>query len=294
MKMATGQTLIYSGDDERHESGVAIMLSQEATKSLMEWTPINKRIITARFYSRYRRITIIQVYAPHNEREDEEKDHFYQELQEVLDSCNKNDIIIVMGDFNARAGNDNTGYERTMGIHGIGTQNENGERLCEFSQLNGLVIAGTLFPHKDIHKYTWVNPDSSVKSKIDHLLISGQWRSSVQDCRVQRGADANSDHYLVRTRIKLCISSHKNKNKVKPRLDVDRLKDEETRKKYCLAVRNKLEETRTESEDIEEVWEQQKNAHVKSAEEVLGYRKGKSKPWIGNNRWKLLDERTKK
>jgi hypothetical protein len=52
MKMASGQTLIYSGDEVLHEGGVAIMISQQAEKSLMEWTPVNKRILTARFYSK--------------------------------------------------------------------------------------------------------------------------------------------------------------------------------------------------------------------------------------------------
>lgn len=291
MRMATGQTLIYSGDEEQHEGGVAILISQQAEKSLMEWTPVNRRIITARFYSRYRRVTIIQVYAPHNEREEEEKEQFYQELQETLDGCNRNDITIIMGDLNAKVGSDNSGYERSMGVHGLGMQNENGERLCEFCQINGLVITGTLFPHKSIHKATWVSADGRVKNQIDHLLINGLWRSSVLDTRVQRGADINSDHYLVRTRIKLRLSTHRNNNKVKPRIDVERLRNDETRKKYCRAVTSKLDTTRNESENIEEIWEQQRNAYIKAAEEVLGYKKGKNKPWISSSTWKLIDER---
>ena len=291
MKLASGQTVIYSGDEELHEGGVAIMMSQQVVKSLMEWTPINKRIITARFYTRYRRMTVIQVYAPHNEREDEEKEQFYQELQETLDGCNKNDILIVMGDFNAKAGSDNNGYEKTMGVHGLGTQNDNGERLCEFSQMNGLVITGTLFPHKDIHKATWISADGRTRNQIDHFLISGQWRTSVLDTRAQRGADVNSDHYLVRTRIKLRLNTHKKKNRVKPRLDVERLKDEKIRKSFNESVKKKLEEGREETEDVEKVWEHQRQAYVQSAEEVLGFRKGKSKPWISENSWNLIDER---
>jgi len=31
---------------------------------------------------------------------------------------------------------------------------------------------------------------------------------------------------------------------------------------------------------MEELWETQRKAYVESAEEVLGFRKGKSKPWI--------------
>ena len=291
VKLATGQTVIYCGDEEVHEYGVAIMLDQQAVNSLMEWTPISKRIILARFYSKYRRLTVIQVYAPHNDRDAEEKDQFYEELQETLDGCNKNDIIIVMGDLNARVGSDNTGNERTMGRHGFGIQNDNGERLCEFGQLNGLVITGTLFPHRNIHKITYASWDGRTESQIDHLLISGHWRSSVIDSRVQRGADAHSDHYLVRTRIRLRLSAHKDKNRAKPKLDVERLKDEATKKRYCEAVRKKLEESRNDNEDLEEKWEQQRKAYFSAGEEVLGFRKGKNKPWIGDASWKLIDER---
>lgn len=47
----------------------------------MEWTPVSKRIITARFYSCFRRLSVTQVYGSHNERVEEEKDHFYKDLQ---------------------------------------------------------------------------------------------------------------------------------------------------------------------------------------------------------------------
>jgi hypothetical protein len=38
------------------------------------------------------------------------------------------------------------------------------------------------------------------------------------------------------------------------------LKNDETRKKHCRAVTNKLDTTRSESYNIEEIWEQQRNA----------------------------------
>ena len=39
----------------------------------MDWTPISKRIIEARFYSKYKKLTVIQMYAPTNDAVDEEK-----------------------------------------------------------------------------------------------------------------------------------------------------------------------------------------------------------------------------
>lgn len=87
----------------------------------------------------------------------------------------------------------NNGFERTMGTHRLGV---NGLRFCEFRQINSLVTRGILF----FHKSTWASADGRVGNQIDHLFVSDQWRSSVLDAKVQRGADETSDNYLVRTR----------------------------------------------------------------------------------------------
>ncbi|XP_076315038.1 uncharacterized protein LOC143227481 [Tachypleus tridentatus] len=64
-----------------------------------------------------------------------------------------------MGVMNAKVGADNTNRELIMGRHGTGQQNENGELFMEFCTFNDLVIGGTIFPHKTIHKTTWTSPD---------------------------------------------------------------------------------------------------------------------------------------
>ena len=67
----------------------------------------------------------------------------------------------MMGDFNAQVGNNNKGIEHVMGRHGMSCvdENENGQLLIEFCVKNGLIIGGTVFPHRDCHKVTWVSPD---------------------------------------------------------------------------------------------------------------------------------------
>jgi hypothetical protein len=61
---------------------------------------------------------------------------------------------IVMGDLNAKVGADNINRELMMDRHGSGEQNENGKLFTEFCAFNDLVIGGTIFPHKKIHKNT--------------------------------------------------------------------------------------------------------------------------------------------
>ena len=63
-----------------------------------------------------------------------------------------------MGDFNANVGSNNTGYERVMSRYGCGIMNENGEKFAEFCGYNDLVVGRTLFPHRNIHKFTFVSP----------------------------------------------------------------------------------------------------------------------------------------
>ena len=78
---------------------------------------------------------------------DEDKDAFYDRLQGVMDKLPRRDINIIMGDANAKVGEDNRGHEGIMGQHGLGQMNENGERLAGFCAFNSLVIGGTIFPH---------------------------------------------------------------------------------------------------------------------------------------------------
>lgn len=77
---------------------------------------------------------------------------FYEMFQGVIDKKAKKDILILMGDFNAKVGKDNTGKEQFIGTHGEEQENENGELLSDFCMFNGFVIVGTFFPHKRIHK----------------------------------------------------------------------------------------------------------------------------------------------
>jgi hypothetical protein len=69
------------------------------------------------------------------------------------------------------------------------------------------VVASTLFSHKDIHKMTWRSPDGQTFNQIDHLLIIARHVSNVMDVRTFRGANIDSDHYLLISKIRSLISN---------------------------------------------------------------------------------------
>ena len=116
--------------------GVGLLLSKNAAKSLIEWEPVSERIITARFTSKGRNITIIHCYAPINSAEFEVKETFYQHLQTVIQKLLKRDIQVVMGDMNAKIGKDNDNWKGTMGKEGLAQMNENGLLFADFCTLN--------------------------------------------------------------------------------------------------------------------------------------------------------------
>ena len=120
-KLQTRETLLYVGKyEKRHEAGVALLLSKKAAYSLLEWNSVPDRIITAGF----KKVPIIMCYAFTNTAKEKDKNSFYAHLQSVLDKILNRDMLILMGDMNAKVGADHTDKQREMGRHGLDEMNE--------------------------------------------------------------------------------------------------------------------------------------------------------------------------
>ena len=71
-------------------------MTPEATQALLSWEPVSPRILTARFNSKGRRVTIIQCYAPTNMADIEDKIHFYQQIQPAIGKVPARDMKILI------------------------------------------------------------------------------------------------------------------------------------------------------------------------------------------------------
>ena len=80
-------------------------------------------------------ITVIQVYAPTSNAEEAEVEQLYEDLQGLLEITPKNDVLFLIGDWNAKAGTQET--PGVTGKFGLGVQNEAGQRLIEFCECTG-------------------------------------------------------------------------------------------------------------------------------------------------------------
>lgn len=115
VKTSTSETVIYSGrEDNQYHEGVAIIFKKGTEKCLMEWKPVNSRLITARLKGRHANMTLIRCYTPRN-------DTFYEQLQAEIRAAPSHDLLIVTGDLNAKVGCGNRHLYRIMGTHRCGT-----------------------------------------------------------------------------------------------------------------------------------------------------------------------------
>lgn len=85
-------------------------MSRNAEKPLIRWEPINEKIITARFKTANKcmHLNIIQCYAPTNEAEGETNESFHARLEDTIRKPSLKGVTVLMGDFNAKVGSNNT------------------------------------------------------------------------------------------------------------------------------------------------------------------------------------------
>jgi exonuclease III len=70
----------------------------------MGFSPETDRICSLRIRGRFFNTTIICVHAPTEEKNEIQKDDFYEDLERIYMKAPKQDIKVVMGDFNAKVG----------------------------------------------------------------------------------------------------------------------------------------------------------------------------------------------
>ena len=91
-------------------------------------------------------VNIVQIYAPTSMAAQKEIDRFYGSLNETMRKIPKRELVLIIGDFNAKVGDttaDNS-LREVIGKYGLGTRNERGELLIEFCADNNLYIANII------------------------------------------------------------------------------------------------------------------------------------------------------
>ncbi|KAF7249083.1 Craniofacial development protein 2 [Varanus komodoensis] len=240
--------------------------------------------VTVRIQGKPFNIIIVQVYAPTTGAEEAEVDQFYEGLQHLQELTPKNDVLIIMGDWNAKVGSQKiTGI---TGKFGLGVQNEAGHSLVEFCQENTMVIANTLFQQPKRRLYTWTSPDGQHRNQIDYVLCSQRWRSSIQSVKTRPGADCGSDHELLVAKCRLKLK--KVGKSTRPlRYDLNHIPDE-----YTVEVTNRFKELDLIDRVPEELWMEVCNIVQEAATKTIPKKKKcKKAKWLSEEVLQMAEER---
>jgi hypothetical protein len=120
---------------------------------------------------------VLNVNAPTEDKTDGVNDSFYEELESVVDKFPKYHMKLLLGDFNAKAGGEDT-FKPTIGNECLHeSSNDNGVRVVNFATAKN----PTMFPHCNIYKYNWTSADGKPHNAIDLILVDRRKHSSVPD-----------------------------------------------------------------------------------------------------------------
>nr|VZI44739.1 unnamed protein product [Spirometra erinaceieuropaei] len=266
-------TLYHGGPrDSSGRHGVAIALSQQADLALLAWEPVNDRIAYLRLKAHFTNISIVSVYAPTSAAELRDKEAFYSQLQALVERLPRLDLLIVAGDWNGRSGPGDPITSHLLGRLGLGSRCENGERLLNFADRNRLPVTNTCLQHRKKHLLTWYSNDGHTASQIDYILVSSRFRSWVHDSRSMRGAETGnahgSDHILVRTRLKVHLSSAPKIPRPR-RLDVAKIRQASTAETLSREIRTCF--TTWADGEVSNQWLSLKTSVYGVAEKILEY-----------------------
>lgn len=189
--------MLYSGVDknQRAHAGVGILINDKLVSYIENVEYLNERLLHVTMKFGMDRIHIVSCYAPDISKTRLEREKFFNDLQDLIRSIPVTRKIFIIGDLNARIGNQV--IHGVMQKHNENELNDNGELLIAMSTQSELRINSTYFPHKQQHKYTWSNSRGQT-SMIDHVITNRSIHpKQILDVRALTSADVGSDHRLI-------------------------------------------------------------------------------------------------
>ncbi|KAK3532300.1 hypothetical protein QTP86_016064, partial [Hemibagrus guttatus] len=152
--IGAGFKRFYYGVDSKR-NGVGVVLKEEFVRNVLEVKRASDRVMSLKLEIEGVMLNVVSGYAPQVGCELEEKERFWSELDEVIESIPTGERVVIGPDFNGHVGEGNTGDEEGMGKFGVKERNLEGQMVVDFAKRMDMAVVNTYFQKREEHRVTY-------------------------------------------------------------------------------------------------------------------------------------------
>ncbi|KAK3511018.1 hypothetical protein QTP70_029036 [Hemibagrus guttatus] len=269
--IGAGFKLFYYGVDSKR-NGVGVVLKEEFVRNVLEVKRVSDRVMSLKLEIEGVMLNVVSGYAPQVGCELEEKERFWSELDEVMESIPTGERVVIGADFNGHVGEGNTGDEEVMGKFGVKERNLEGQMVVDFAKRMDMGVVNTYFQKREEHRVTYKSGGRS--TQVDYILCRRGNLKEISDCKVVVGESVARQHRMVVCRMTLMVCKTKrSKIEMEKKTKWWKLKKEEC----CEEFRQKLRQALGGQVVLPDDWESTAEVIRETGRKVLGVSSGRRK-----------------
>ncbi|KAK3510549.1 hypothetical protein QTP70_009883 [Hemibagrus guttatus] len=267
--IGAGFKLFYYGVDSKR-NGVGVILKEEFVRNVLEVKRVSDRVMGLKLEIEGVMLNVVSGYAPQVGCELEEKERFWSELDEVMESIPTGERVVIGADFNGHVGEGNTGDEEVMGKFGVKERNLEGQMVVDFAKRMNMGVVNTYFQKREEHRVTYKSGGRS--TQVDYILCRRGNLKEISDCKVVVGESVARQHRMVLCRMTLMVCKKK-RSEIEKKTKWWKLKKEEC----CEEFRQKLRQALGGQVVLPDDWETTAEVIRETGRKVLGVSSGRRK-----------------
>ncbi|KAK3517734.1 hypothetical protein QTP70_017145 [Hemibagrus guttatus] len=267
--IGAGFKLFYYGVDSKR-NGVGVVLKEEFVRNVLEVKRVSDRVMSLKLEIEGVMLNVVSGYAPQVGCELEEKERYWSELDEVMESIPTGERVVIGADFNGHVGEGNTGDEEVMGKFGVKERNLEGQMVVDFAKRMDMGVVNTYFQKREEHRVTYKSGGRS--TQVDYILCRRGNLKEISDCKVVVGESVARQHRMVVCRMTLMVCKKK-RSEIEKKTKWWKLKKEEC----CEEFRQKLRQALGGQVVLPDDWETTAEVIRETGRKVLGVSSGRRK-----------------
>ncbi|XP_051784652.1 uncharacterized protein LOC127528083 [Erpetoichthys calabaricus] len=189
------------------EMGVGVILKEQYVKSVLEVKRVSDRVMIMKLEIGGVMMNVVNAYVQQVGCAMGEKEDFWSEMNEVMNSVQKGQKMVIGADFSGHVGEGNSGDKEVMGRYDVKERNEEGQRKVDFAKRMDMAVVNTYFKKREEHRVTYNSGGRC--TQVDYILCRKVDLKEIEDCKVVAGESVVKQHRMVVCRMTLEIKKRK-------------------------------------------------------------------------------------